>query len=208
VSRRSTSAAGDPGGDRPRGNSNHRALYRRRLAGSTRAGFCRLAGASGGITRQAARACKRGRARCVSICRSAGASGCAVRALVARQAPARRSSLLCFRLGNGNGRRQSRCRPAQLAGGCARSLRIGPGIVAPPGEEGHSYQVLGKKADAPYLGPDEWLRLAPKQEGWWPEWVRFLGQHCGAPVAPPPMGGLKQAGTQLDDASGHYVLQR
>jgi polyhydroxyalkanoate synthase subunit PhaC len=83
------------------------------------------------------------------------------------------------------------------------------GIVAPPGEEGHSYQVLGKKADTPYLGPDEWLRLATKQEGsWWPEWVRFLGQHSGAPLAPPPMGGLKQAGTPLDDAPGHYVLQR
>jgi polyhydroxyalkanoate synthase subunit PhaC len=83
------------------------------------------------------------------------------------------------------------------------------GIVAPPGEEGHSYQVLGKKADTPYLGPDEWLRLATKQEGsWWPEWVRFLGRHSGAPLAPPPMGGLKQAGTPLDDAPGHYVLQR
>jgi len=83
------------------------------------------------------------------------------------------------------------------------------GIVAPPGEEGHSYQVLGKEADAPYVGPDEWLRLAPKQEGsWWPEWVRFLGQRSGAPVAPPPMGGLKQADTPLDDAPGHYVLQR
>jgi polyhydroxyalkanoate synthase subunit PhaC len=83
------------------------------------------------------------------------------------------------------------------------------GIVAPPAEEGHSYQVLGKKADTPYLGPDEWLRLAPKQEGsWWPEWVRFLGQHSGAPLAPPPMGGLKQADTPLDDAPGHYVLQR
>jgi polyhydroxyalkanoate synthase len=83
------------------------------------------------------------------------------------------------------------------------------GIVAPPAEEGHSYQVLGKKADTPYLGPDEWLRLATKQEGsWWPEWVRFLGQHSGAPLAPPPMGGLKQADTPLDDAPGHYVLQR
>src|SRR5262245_20560200 len=83
------------------------------------------------------------------------------------------------------------------------------GIVAPPGKEGHSYQVLGKQADAPYVGPDEWLRLAPKQEGsWWTEWVRFLGQHSGAPVAPSPIGGLKQAGTPLEDAPGHYVLQR
>src|SRR5204862_507834 len=29
------------------------------------------------------------------------------------------------------------------------------GIVAPPGEEGHTYQLLCKKADASYLGPDE-----------------------------------------------------
>jgi polyhydroxyalkanoate synthase len=83
------------------------------------------------------------------------------------------------------------------------------GIVAPPSEAGHSYQVLGKQADTPYLGPDEWLHRAPKQEGsWWPEWVRFLRQHSGAAVAPPPMGGAKQAGAGLDDAPGQYVLQR
>ena len=83
------------------------------------------------------------------------------------------------------------------------------GIVAPPGEEGHSYQVLSKQADAPYLGPDEWLRQVPKHEGsWWQEWVRFLGQHSGAPVAPPQMGGSKQAGASLEDAPGQYVLQR
>ncbi len=80
------------------------------------------------------------------------------------------------------------------------------GIVAPPAEEGHSYQVLRKQVDAPYLGPDEWLRLAPKHEGsWWPEWVRFLGQHSGAAIAPPPMGGSSHA--TLMDAPGRYVLQ-
>ncbi len=83
------------------------------------------------------------------------------------------------------------------------------GIVAPPAEAGHSYQVLGKQADAPYIGPDEWLRRAPKQEGsWWPEWARFLSQHSGTAVAPPPMGGTKQASAVLDDAPGQYVLQR
>ncbi|MBI5318414.1 MAG: polyhydroxyalkanoic acid synthase [Bradyrhizobium sp.] len=81
------------------------------------------------------------------------------------------------------------------------------GIVAPPGEAGHTYQVLGKEADAPYLGPDEWLSHAPRHEGsWWPEWVRFLIEHSGAPVAPPPMGGPKQS--VLADAPGQYVLQR
>jgi polyhydroxyalkanoate synthase len=80
------------------------------------------------------------------------------------------------------------------------------GIVAPPGEEGHTYQVLGKKADTLYLGPDEWLRHARQHEGsWWPEWARFLKEHSGAPVAPPPMGGSKQS--ILADAPGQYVLQ-
>jgi polyhydroxyalkanoate synthase subunit PhaC len=83
------------------------------------------------------------------------------------------------------------------------------GIVAPPGEAGHTYQVLGRMADAPYLGPDEWLSLAPKHEGsWWPEWVRFLAEQSGVPVAPPPMGGSRQAAASFDDAPGHYVLQR
>jgi len=81
------------------------------------------------------------------------------------------------------------------------------GIVAPLDEEGHSYQVLGKQADAPYLGPDEWLRYAAKKEGsWWPEWVHFLNEHSTPPVAPPPMGGPKQ--DALADAPGQYVLQR
>jgi polyhydroxyalkanoate synthase len=81
------------------------------------------------------------------------------------------------------------------------------GIVAPLGEQGHSYQVLGKKADAPYLGPDEWLRHASQQEGsWWPEWVRFLNERSAAPVAPPPMGGPRREA--LADAPGQYVLQR
>ena len=80
------------------------------------------------------------------------------------------------------------------------------GIVAPPGDQGHSYQVLGKKAETPYIGPDEWLRHAPQHEGsWWPEWVRFLVTHSGVPAAPPPIGGAKQE--MLADAPGDYVLQ-
>ncbi len=81
------------------------------------------------------------------------------------------------------------------------------GIVAPAGEPGHSYQVLGRKADSPYLGPNEWLRHATRRDGsWWPEWTGFLQQNSSAPVAPPRMGGPKQ-GT-MTDAPGQYVLQR
>ena len=56
---------------------------------------------------------------------------------------------------------------------------------------------------------DEWLRQAPRHEGsWWEEWARFLVDHSGRPVTPPPMGGSRQAAASLDDAPGHYVLQR
>ena len=51
------------------------------------------------------------------------------------------------------------------------------GIVAPPGEEGHFYQVKNKPEDAPYVGPDEWLKAAPRTEGsWWPEWTQMAGR--------------------------------
>jgi len=82
------------------------------------------------------------------------------------------------------------------------------GIVAPPSEEGHSYQLLEKKADQPYVGPDEWLRKAVNRDGsWWLEWVRFLTAHSGAWV--PAQSALYAPGGRLplDDAPGQYVLQ-
>src|SRR6202158_4637798 len=49
------------------------------------------------------------------------------------------------------------------------------GVVAPPSWQGHSYQVMTKAADAPYIGPDEWLKAAPHVEGsWWPEWTGWV----------------------------------
>jgi polyhydroxyalkanoate synthase len=82
------------------------------------------------------------------------------------------------------------------------------GIVAPPGEDGHSYQVLANAAAAPYCGPDEWLRQAPRQEGsWWGEWTKFLGAHSEEKGAPPALGGSRREGAPLDDAPGNYVMQ-
>src|SRR5664279_1949702 len=63
------------------------------------------------------------------------------------------------------------------------------GIVAPPGEEEHFYQVSVKPKDAPYIGPDEWLKAAPQVEGsWWQEWTRWLTAQSGDPGEPPRMG--------------------
>jgi polyhydroxyalkanoate synthase len=78
------------------------------------------------------------------------------------------------------------------------------GVVAPPGEDGHFYQVLTKPADAPHLGPDEWLKLAPGIEGsWWPEWAQWLAAHSGEPCDPPRIGAGDVSG--LPDAPGDYV---
>jgi polyhydroxyalkanoate synthase len=64
---------------------------------------------------------------------------------------------------------------------------------------------MTKKVDDLYVGPDEWIKLAPSHEGsWWNEWVRFLAAQSGQPVPPPSLG---KAGVTLGDAPGSYVLQ-
>jgi polyhydroxyalkanoate synthase len=78
------------------------------------------------------------------------------------------------------------------------------GVVAPPGEAGHSYQVNTKKKDASYVGPDQWLKASPKIEGsWWPEWTKWLTAQSGEPCDPPRMGVAD--GASLPDAPGDYV---
>jgi polyhydroxyalkanoate synthase len=80
------------------------------------------------------------------------------------------------------------------------------GIVAPPSEQGHSYQVSMKAADAPYVGPDEWLKTTPRTEGsWWPEWSKWLAARSGEPSVPPPKGLMSAASENLPDAPGDYV---
>jgi polyhydroxyalkanoate synthase len=82
------------------------------------------------------------------------------------------------------------------------------GIVAPPGEHGHSYRIRTKAAHAAYVGPDEWLKTVQPVEGsWWPEWTRWLTTRSGGPVAPPPMGIQPADGQSLPDAPGDYVRQ-
>ena len=79
------------------------------------------------------------------------------------------------------------------------------GIVAPPGEPGHSYQVMTKVADAPYVGRDEWVELAPRVEGsWWPEWTHWLAARSGDLCEPPQIGFGNV--DRLPDAPGDYVL--
>jgi polyhydroxyalkanoate synthase subunit PhaC len=80
------------------------------------------------------------------------------------------------------------------------------GVVAPPSEPGHFYQVMTKAEHAPYIGPDEWLKAAPRLEGsWWPEWTRWLAAQSGGPCEPPRMGTVRADDQHLPDAPGDYV---
>jgi len=80
------------------------------------------------------------------------------------------------------------------------------GIISIPNQK-RSYQVDTKHHDAPYVDPNQWIEETPvKQGSWWPEWLKWLDQHSGDKVAPPPMGfkGKKK----LADAPGTYVLEK
>jgi polyhydroxyalkanoate synthase len=80
------------------------------------------------------------------------------------------------------------------------------GIVAPPGDEGHFYQIKNKPEDAPYVGPDQWLKSAPRTEGsWWPEWTTWLAAKSGELCEPPQMGTGRTEAADLPDAPGDYV---
>jgi polyhydroxyalkanoate synthase len=82
------------------------------------------------------------------------------------------------------------------------------GIVARPGEQGHGYQVKTKAGDAPYTGPEEWLKTAARVEGsWWPELTRWLAARSGKPSEPPPIGVKTADVRNLPDAPGDYVRQ-
>lgn len=76
------------------------------------------------------------------------------------------------------------------------------GVVAPPGEDGRSYQLTTQAPDAPYVDPERWQREALVYEGsWWPAWETWLARHAGPLTTPPPppAGG--------ENAPGRYVLE-
>jgi polyhydroxyalkanoate synthase len=82
------------------------------------------------------------------------------------------------------------------------------GVVSEPGHEGRDYQVATRHEGDHYVDPDTWHAMVPVQEGsWWPEWQRWLVEHSGKKLRPPPMGAPKKGYTVIGNAPGSYVLQ-
>jgi polyhydroxyalkanoate synthase subunit PhaC len=81
------------------------------------------------------------------------------------------------------------------------------GIINPPGVPGHSFHVLTRLHDGPYLDPDAWLQVAALHEGsWWPHWQAWLQGHSGEPCSRPEMGTPDRGLLPLGDAPGRYVF--
>ncbi len=81
------------------------------------------------------------------------------------------------------------------------------GIVSEPGHPHRHFRIGQRPAEGNYVGPDEWLAAAAPADGsWWPQWVTWLDQRSGPPIAPPAPGNA--AGYPvLCAAPGTYVLQ-
>jgi polyhydroxyalkanoate synthase len=77
------------------------------------------------------------------------------------------------------------------------------GIVSDPSRSDRSYQVATRAHDAPYVDPETWAALTPRQAGsWWPEWQRWLAERSSG------MAAARQPGPAIEPAPGQYVLQR
>ncbi len=77
------------------------------------------------------------------------------------------------------------------------------GIVNPPASGKYGYWMNPKVAPT----PEEWFANAKAHEGsWWPEWLKWLGNHSGekVPAREPGAGGLPA----IEDAPGSYVATR
>jgi polyhydroxyalkanoate synthase subunit PhaC len=82
------------------------------------------------------------------------------------------------------------------------------GIVSEPRHPHRFFRLQTRAQGAPYLGPDEWSEIAPRQDGsWWPVWTEWLRKHSGEPREPPAMGAPSKGYKVLADAPGIYVLE-
>lgn len=83
------------------------------------------------------------------------------------------------------------------------------GIVSEVGHLHRSYQVSTHKRSEKHLFPEEWQTNTAHQMGsWWPVWEKWLSDHSGEHVPPPPMGQPQKGYKVLRNAPGIYVMEK
>ena len=82
------------------------------------------------------------------------------------------------------------------------------GIVNPPDRRRGSFRLLARRRRERYLAPDNWMAVAPRQEGsWWPAWQQWLvANGSGERVPAPSPGAPERDYPPLEEAPGRYVL--
>jgi polyhydroxyalkanoate synthase len=80
------------------------------------------------------------------------------------------------------------------------------GIVSEPGHPGRSYQISIRTEGDTYIDPRTFKETTHVTQGsWWIPWQRFLAEHSGQHINPPPF--RKTGKAALADAPGQYVLE-
>lgn len=83
------------------------------------------------------------------------------------------------------------------------------GIVSEPGHPRRHVRLLTRPAHATAPTPEQCLHQAALHEGsWWPHWTQWLNAQSGTPGPLPSLGKPEQGYPILDDAPGHYVLEK
>jgi len=82
------------------------------------------------------------------------------------------------------------------------------GIVSEGQNSERTYQMLTRRDDEKYIGPDQWLEEAPQFKGsWWIPWQTWLADYSSDNSLPPGMGASEKGLRILCDAPGIYVQQ-
>jgi len=80
------------------------------------------------------------------------------------------------------------------------------GIVSEPEHPNRHCKLAHRMAGGSYLSPEHWEAAACEKTGsWWSQWVRWLKDHSGEPISPPPIGHLGTV--RLSEAPGTFVFR-
>ncbi|MGE4368308.1 MAG: PHA/PHB synthase family protein [Burkholderiaceae bacterium] len=83
------------------------------------------------------------------------------------------------------------------------------GVISQPGHPHRSFHRLTRGSHQNYLGPDEWLAHAGREEGsWWPAYAQWLNAHSSPATPRRRVSASRLPYPALYPAPGNYVLEK